>query len=184
MTCDGCGLRTHIKWCNVSPVEYVNFQNSNDHTWLCSNCEEYVLNVSDTRNDTRMITEENYMKDLADKVQSCASKEIKVTHLNVRSLRNKIDEIRCLQVFCRFDIIAITESHLDNSITTETLNWRSREWNLHVLAGTEGGAEGLGFVYYTTLNILKLYIEGTCTLHVLRHYGYKLGFLQLLLCFQ
>ena len=121
MTCDECGLRTHIKWCNVSPVEYVNFQNSNDHTWLCSNREEYVLNVSDTRNDTRMITEENYMKDLADKVQSCASKEIKVTHLNVRSLRNKIDEIRCLQVFCRFDIIAITESHLDNSITNSQL---------------------------------------------------------------
>lgn len=164
MTCDGCGFKTLIKWCNVSPVEYVNFQNFNDHTWLYSNCEEYDLNFSDTRNDTRMITEEDYMKDLADKVQSCASKEIKVTHLNVRSLRNKIDEIRCLQVFCRFDIIEITESHLDNSITDSQLEIEGMKFVR--LAGTEGGAEG---VYYTTLNILKLYIEGTCTLHVLRH---------------
>ena len=144
MTCDGCGFKTLIKWCNVSPVEYVNFQNFNDHTWLYSNCEEYDLNFSDTRNDTRMITEEDYMKDLADKVQSCASKEIKVTHLNVRSLRNKIDEIRCLQVFCRFDIIEITESHLDNPITDSQLEIEGMKF---VRLG-RNGRRGRGCILY------------------------------------
>lgn len=64
--------------------------------WLYFNCEEYDLNFLDIRNDIRMIIEEDYMKDLVDKVQSCVLKEIKVIYLNVRSLRNKIDEIRCL----------------------------------------------------------------------------------------
>ena len=36
--------------------------------------------------------------------------------MNVRSLRSKIDEIRLLQESCNFDILAITESHLDSSV--------------------------------------------------------------------
>ena len=39
-----------------------------------------------------------------------------MAHLNVRSLRSKIDEIRLLQELCNFDILAITESHLDSSV--------------------------------------------------------------------
>ena len=123
MNCEGCGFKTHIKCANVSPAEYVNFQTLRDYTWFCTGCTEYDLSLNDsyTRNDAGSFTGENYLKDLADKLQNCTSKDIKVAHLNVRSLRNKIDEIRCLQVLCRFEILAITESHLDNSITDSQL---------------------------------------------------------------
>ena len=40
-------------------------------------------------------------------------KDLKIAHLNICSLRNKIDELRYLQEACQFDIIAIPESHLD-----------------------------------------------------------------------
>ena len=38
-----------------------------------------------------------------------APKDLRIGHLNIRSLRNKIDELRLLQKICRFDILAITE---------------------------------------------------------------------------
>ena len=39
-----------------------------------------------------------------------------------RYLRNKMDELRCLQRVCRFDILAITESHLDSSVPDGSLH--------------------------------------------------------------
>ena len=50
-----------------------------------------------------------------------STKDLKIAHLNVCSIRNKIDELRVLQNICRFDIIAITETHLDSSISNNVL---------------------------------------------------------------
>ena len=49
-------------------------------------------------------------------LRQSSGKDLKVVHPNVRSLRSKIDEIRLLQELCNFDILAITESHLDSSV--------------------------------------------------------------------
>ena len=32
------------------------------------------------------------------------------------SLRNKIEELRCLQLLCKFEILAITETHLNKNV--------------------------------------------------------------------
>ena len=60
--------------------------------------------------------ENDSLREFAMSLQKSSIKDIKVAHLNVRSLRLKIDEIRLLQQLCKFDILAITESHLDNSV--------------------------------------------------------------------
>lgn len=44
------------------------------------------------------------------------NKEVRLAHLNVCSLRNKIEEVRCLQLLCKFEILAITETHLNKNI--------------------------------------------------------------------
>ena len=44
-----------------------------------------------------------------------------MAHLNVCSIRNKMDELRCLQLLCRFELIAITETHLDKTVRDEAL---------------------------------------------------------------
>ena len=60
--------------------------------------------------------DENYLQQAA-QLLSSSTKDLKIAHLNVCSIRNKIDELRVLQSICRFDIIAITETHLDSSIS-------------------------------------------------------------------
>ena len=56
--------------------------------------------------------------------------------LNIRSLRNKIDEVKMLLYVCRFEILAITETHLDDKIPNKQITidgdwgerWRSEEF--------------------------------------------------------
>ncbi|KAK2555216.1 hypothetical protein P5673_023195 [Acropora cervicornis] len=62
--------------------------------------------------------EEENESHLSDLVQQLASsvKDIRMAHLNGFSVRNKINELRCLQLLCRFDFIAITETHLDKTV--------------------------------------------------------------------
>lgn len=44
------------------------------------------------------------------------NKDVRLAHLNERSLRNKIEEVRCVQLLCKFEILAITETHLNKNI--------------------------------------------------------------------
>ena len=48
-------------------------------------------------------------------------KDVRMAHLNVFSVRNKIDELRCLQLLCRFELIVITGTHLDKTVRDEAL---------------------------------------------------------------
>ena len=43
---------------------------------------------------------------------NAAPKDIRVGHLNICSLGNKIDELRLIQNIYRIDILGITETHL------------------------------------------------------------------------
>ena len=75
-------------------------------------------------------------------------KDLKVAHLNICSLRNKVEELRVIQTIFGFDILSITETHLNSS---------DRDQDLHI--------DGLKFIrrdrpinakaevaFYTTLN--------------------------------
>lgn len=46
---------------------------------------------------------------------NAAPKDILVGHLNICTLRNKIDELRLIQNICRLDILGITETHLNST---------------------------------------------------------------------
>ena len=47
---------------------------------------------------------------------------LRIAHINIRSLRNKLDEIELLLKVCRFDVLSITESHLERKISNHQLN--------------------------------------------------------------
>ena len=64
---------------------------------------------------------ESHLSDLVQQFEASSVKDIRMAHLNVFSVRNKIDELRCLQLLCRFDFIAITEMHLDKTVRDEAL---------------------------------------------------------------
>lgn len=62
----------------------------------------------------------DYLQDFAREIGS-GSNNLSVAHLNIRSLRNKLDEVKVLMQVCRFDILAITETHLDRKISNKQL---------------------------------------------------------------
>lgn len=66
--------------------------------------------------------DENHLLDLAQKLDTHSSEDLRVAHLNVCSLRNKIEELRCLQLICRFEILAITITHLDKTVPDAALD--------------------------------------------------------------
>jgi hypothetical protein len=51
-----------------------------------------------------------------------SSSNLRIAHINVRSLRNKLDEIKILLKVCCLDVLSITESHLDEKIANQQLN--------------------------------------------------------------
>lgn len=47
--------------------------------------------------------------------------DIHIAHLNICSIQNKMDELKVLLQVCPFDIFAITESHLDRSVSNDEI---------------------------------------------------------------
>lgn len=45
-------------------------------------------------------SQDDDLTELVKQLEAGSNKDVKVTHLNVCSLRNKIDELRCLQLLC------------------------------------------------------------------------------------
>ena len=64
---------------------------------------------------------EDYLLNFASEINR-GSNNFSVAQLNVKGLRNKMDEIKLLLRVCRFDILAITETFLDESISNEQLH--------------------------------------------------------------
>ena len=62
----------------------------------------------------------DHLAQTASKLAS-APKDLRVAHLNIRSIRNKMEELRTLQHVCNFDIIGITETHLNKSVSDNGL---------------------------------------------------------------
>ena len=61
------------------------------------------------------LASEDYLENLS-KILNYSSKDLRVAHLNICSLQYKIDELRLLQRICGFDILGISETHLDSSV--------------------------------------------------------------------
>ena len=62
----------------------------------------------------------NYLQDLVKSLDNGLN-NMRVTHINIRSIRNKIEEVKLLLYVCRFDILAITETHLNCKISNSQL---------------------------------------------------------------
>ena len=145
-----CGLKYHVKCGNVTPKEYGYILKSDAKIWKCPWCltqpalpvddllsalpftsvsDESFLSIEEGQEglntDNAIHNEEDgesYLADLTQHLQSFPAKELRVAHLNVCSLRNKMDELRCLQLLCKFDMIAITETHLDKTVPDSALD--------------------------------------------------------------
>lgn len=93
-------------------------------------------------------------------------KDLKVTHLNVCSLRNKLDEIWCLQQLGKLKILSITETHLDKAVTDSVLDIEDMKF---IQLERKGRKRGGCMLYYT--DDLKAIHQKDLTFWALRQFG-------------
>ena len=48
---------------------------------------------------------ESHLSELTQRLRYSSPKDLKIAYLNVCGVRNKLEEIRCLQQFCKFEIL-------------------------------------------------------------------------------
>ena len=151
LDCSICGLKHHIKCGKVTPKEYKATQRRDLMTWSCPRCvtqpalqesgpdinqmsalpfgsvsDESFLSMVESREVTPINASyeecDSHLSDLVQKLANRSAKDIRVGHLNVCSLRKKIEKLRCLQMFCRFEVLGITETHLDQTVSDTGLD--------------------------------------------------------------
>ena len=143
LTCSACDLKYHIKCGNVTPKDFKRIQRTAPMIWKCPVCLQDIsldfnelpfASLSEESFKSTVRTDPPYnesslcdsnsdhLLEIAREI-NISPKDLKVAHLNICSLRNKVEELRVLQTTFGFDILAITETHL---------NLSDRDQDLHI----------------------------------------------------
>ena len=137
LECDVCKQWCHIKCGEISLREYRRLQNIQTFDWTCPSCISTlrILPFADNSNldscdgsftsngenscpepaSQQTLASEDYLENLS-RILNYSSKDLKVVPLNISSLRYKIEELRLLQRICGFDILGISETHLESFV--------------------------------------------------------------------
>ena len=95
---------------------------------------------SNQADESRRDQKYNYLRDFVKDMISVGSNNLKVAHINIRSLRNKVEEVRILLSVCRFDVLSITGTHFDKTISDGQLEVENYKIvRRHRLTQTTGG---------------------------------------------
>ena len=131
LSCDRCTKWCHIKCGNVKPCDYKTLQLLMTFDWTCPRClqipeiiaslprnESIPTAATATININIKLTESQEDPFLVLK-QSLGDKNLKIGHLNVNGLVNKLCEVQHLLDVVKFDLLGITETHLNSSISDD-----------------------------------------------------------------
>ena len=122
LLCTQCNLWAHIKCARVSELQYCD---PNEHfvNWRCSKCILSLLPFFDVTDSADVYHPCDNINDVGKskredniKFQFPKEKGIKVSHLNIRSLRNKIHDLEILLKDYPYELISLTETWLDEFI--------------------------------------------------------------------
>ena len=131
LRCDRCTKWCHIKCGNVKPCDYRNLQRLTTFDWTCPRClqtteiiasvprnESIPAAVTATMNDNVNLTQSQENPFLVLK-QSLGDNNLKIGHLNINGLVNKLCEVQHLLYLVKFDLLGITETHLNSSVSDD-----------------------------------------------------------------
>lgn len=131
LSCDKCEKWCHIRCGNVKPSDYKNLQCLTTFDWSCPCClqttkiiansfrnESILTPVTATTKNNTELTESREDPFLVLK-QSVGNKNLKIGHLNINGLVNKLCEVQHLLYVVKFDLLGITETHLNSSISDD-----------------------------------------------------------------
>ena len=139
LECDVCKQWCHIKCAEISLREYQRLQNIKPFDWTCPSCistlrilpfppldscdGSFTSNGKNSCPEPRsqqILPSEDYLENLS-RILNYSSKDLKVVPLNISSLQYKIEELRLLQRICGFDILGISETHLESFVPDNLL---------------------------------------------------------------
>lgn len=157
--CSKCGWRKslgqHTKLSTEPVAYYANSTAARRILLLAGDIQVNPGPVQSTRlrnnqgDNTLRIQREDYLCNSA-KAMSLGSNSLNIAHINIRSLRNKVDEVRLLLSVCKFDILSITETHLDDTISDRQLEVENYKI---VRRDRPTGTSGGGCLVYVTTQI-------------------------------
>ena len=98
MACKSCDLELHFKCAGLSVNDYQYIHSDSNPAWECSVC------LSSTNFGTSSFPNVEIKRGL------------KIAHININRLYNKLDNVRDLLQFYLFDILAITETWLTSNV--------------------------------------------------------------------
>ena len=125
VNCDSCSRWCHIKCGCVSVNEYRRMQLEEEFPWICPICiasSDSMLLHSLVEDSTLECLHTHDLELYEDLEPLINTQGLKVAHLNVYGLLNKMSEIRFLLQETSFDILGLTETHLNNKIEEDQIS--------------------------------------------------------------
>eukprot|EP00112_Aurelia_sp_Birch-Aquarium-sp1_P021970 Seg604.7 transcript_id=Seg604.7/GoldUCD/mRNA.D3Y31 product="putative RNA-directed DNA polymerase from transposon X-element" pseudo=true protein_id=Seg604.7/GoldUCD/D3Y31 len=131
LDCNRCEKRCHIgpKCGNISLHDYKKMLEETSLQWECPSCATNLeIRLIENQSTATM---ESIIEERETSFSGNAFEElkiemgqhgIKIGHLNVNRLLSKLSQIELLLVECKFDIFAITETHLNSKIRDEEIS--------------------------------------------------------------
>ena len=124
--CDICLRWCHIKCGRVSPSEYDKLQLLDYFYWNCPSCELRALPFADasfldSNVDDDLVSEPDEDVFTTLKTTMGNNKNLKIGHININGLANKLIEIQFLLKEVEFDILGVTETHLTEDISNDLI---------------------------------------------------------------
>ena len=117
--CDGCDRWFHIKCGHLPSDIYSKLSNSND-PWFCSTCCLPPLSDSFFNSPSHSLSPLSNSSKISDCSDNLTLPNrpsgTQIVHINIRSLIQHIDELRCTIFDLQPDIIAVSETWLDDTI--------------------------------------------------------------------
>lgn len=115
--CDACEKWLHTECINIYEETYVRL-GEEETTWKCPKCQRKTR-----LNDSQISTESEVGENCYNKLtQELSMNGLKVGHLNVNGLLNKLHEIKIMLQETKFDVLGITETHLHKDIKDEQIH--------------------------------------------------------------
>lgn len=128
IVCDTCD-RWHHRNCTSLSYHMYYILGHSDLDWCCDACglssfSNYFTDESSSTSSEDLSNDGGLVSALRNELQisnDVKASNLNIAQLNIRSLRNKVDEVRIILSSCKFDILALTETHLDSTISNGQL---------------------------------------------------------------
>ena len=123
--CDSCDRWLHCKCINMSVREYKLLGSDHSEPWFCTTCvlpqftDSFINTCSDSAGDLTIESEGTEILDFPNKI---TRKGLILAHLNINSLLAHLDELKAYLLYQRLDILSLTETKLDSTVTNDELN--------------------------------------------------------------